>query len=70
VTDARISEVEATPAPSNSVLKWCMTMVIRKNTSYVPTIPCTVQNNNNNVRSSIRNIGCLQIFSSLLGSWR
>jgi hypothetical protein len=24
--------------------------------------------NNNNVRSSIRNIGCLQIFSSLLGS--
>jgi hypothetical protein len=26
--------------------------------------------NNNNVRSSIRNIGCLQIFSSLLGSWR
>jgi hypothetical protein len=27
-------------------------------------------NNNNNVRSSIRNIGCLQIFSSLLGSWR
>jgi len=25
---------------------------------------------NNNVRSSIRNIGCLQIFSSLLGSWR
>jgi hypothetical protein len=27
-------------------------------------------NNNNNVHSSIRNIGCLQIFSSLLGSWR
>jgi hypothetical protein len=27
-------------------------------------------NDNNNVRSSIRNIGCLQIFSSLLGSWR
>jgi hypothetical protein len=27
-------------------------------------------NNNNNVCSSIRNIGCLQIFSSLLGSWR
>jgi hypothetical protein len=26
--------------------------------------------NNNNVRGSIRNIGCLQIFSSLLGSWR
>jgi hypothetical protein len=26
--------------------------------------------NNNNVGSSIRNIGCLQIFSSLLGSWR
>jgi hypothetical protein len=25
--------------------------------------------NNNNVRSSIRNIDCLQIFSSLLGSW-
>jgi hypothetical protein len=27
-------------------------------------------NNNDDVRSSIRNIGCLQIFSSLLGSWR
>jgi hypothetical protein len=27
-------------------------------------------NNNSNVRSSIRNISCLQILSSLLGSWR
>jgi hypothetical protein len=25
--------------------------------------------NNNNVHSSIRNMGCLQFFSNLLGSW-
>jgi hypothetical protein len=42
----------------------------QKYSGNIITIYCGFLLFNNNVRSSIRNIGCLQIFSSLLGSWR
>jgi hypothetical protein len=44
--------------------------VARHYTDWATPAHLKICNNNNNVRSSIRNTGCLQIFSSLLGSWR
>jgi hypothetical protein len=43
---------------------------VRDHINYFPKYTQGSIIHNNNVRSSIRNVGCLQIFSSLLGSWR